>query len=65
MTRIVKQAKGNDGKEYRIVDDLPQWGGYYSIEVAKTSNDCTLWCKVWGCSSNLDNAQQEFERLTK
>lgn len=48
---------------YRIVDDLPMWGGYYSIEEKKMYGDCEVWSKVYGCTSNLDDVRAEFARL--
>lgn len=50
---------------YRIVDDLPQWGGYYSIENRKMYGDCEIWSKVYGCTSSLEDVKAEFSRLTK
>lgn len=61
---IARKISEMDGREYRIVDDLPAWGGYYSIEVAMCSGGCTLWKMVWGCSKNLGETRREFVRLT-
>lgn len=51
--------------DYRIVDDLPMWGGYYSIEVRKMYGECEVWSKVYGCTSDLEKVREEFSRLTK
>ena len=57
----VKAQRGN----YRIVDDLPVWGGYYSIEVCKRYGDMECWEKVYGCTSNWEEVEREFNRLTE
>lgn len=58
--KIIAQA-GN----YRIVDDLPQWGGYYSIEECKVYGECEVWSKVYGCTSDYDKVIKEWNRLLK
>jgi len=50
---------------YRVVDDLPMWGGYYSIEERKMYGDCEVWSKVYGCTRSLEDVKAEFSRLTK
>lgn len=57
--KVVNQ-RGN----YRIVDDLPVWGGYYSIEVCKRYGDMECWEKVCGCTTDLEEVTREFDRLT-
>ena len=49
---------------YRLVDDLPVWGGYYSIEKCEEFQDCKIWKKVFGCTSNLEEAKRKFDELT-
>lgn len=55
----VKVQRGN----YRIVDDLPMWGGYYSIEERKMYGECEVWSKVYGCTSSWDEVEREFNKL--
>ena len=55
----------NQRGSYRIVDDLPMWGGYYSIEECKMYGDMECWVKVYGCTSDLNEVTRVFNELTK
>lgn len=62
---VIKAQRG----DYRIVDDLPEWGGYYMIEHRKMYGDCEVWDNVYPgpskSTSDYDAVIREFNRLTE
>jgi len=43
MKEIKRATRKRDGVTFRITDDLPNWGHYYTNEYAKTSGDFLMW----------------------
>lgn len=63
MANVIRQAVSASGQQYRIVDDLPYHGGYFTIEVAKFYGDVCVWKMVGGCFATIEKANAEFDKL--
>lgn len=60
---VIEDITLDDGRRYRIVDDLPAHGGYFSVERAETHNGCTLWRRVSPCFGDAARAHEALEKL--
>lgn len=64
---IVKQTE-TKSHHVRIVDDLPQFGGCYSVEIAEKREDGFLWWKqvrqstrhIWEAEENYNETINEL-----
>ncbi len=61
--KVIEDITLADGRRYRIVDDLPDHGGYFSVERADVRDGCTLWRRVSPCFGHIVRAQETLERL--
>lgn len=61
--KVIEDITLDDGRRYRIVDDLPADGGYFSVERADVRNGCTLWRRVSPCFGDAARAREALEKL--
>lgn len=60
---VIEDITLADGRHYRIVDDLPNHGGFFSVEQAEVRNDFTLWRRVSPCFGDVTRAQETLKKL--
>lgn len=61
--QVIEDITLDDGRRYRIVDDLPNHGGFFSVERADVRGGCTLWRRVSPCFGDAARAREALEKL--